>query len=108
MTDLSDLVVICDVIVTDLSDLVVICDVIVVLCFSIHTVLTGVLSNEPGYKSSIVTMSAHNCTGKRCFHVRHWVTLAFLNPLFCVLNVGENLSSRCVHLLLCGSSLRFI
>ena len=55
--------------VSDLSDLAVVWDVIVVLWFYTHTVFTGVLSDDPGYKLSLVTISAQTCTGKRCFPV---------------------------------------
>ena len=94
--------------VPDLSDLVVIWDVIVVLWFYTHTVFTGGSSNDRGYESSIVTISTHTCIGQRCLHVRHLVTMAFLNPSFCILNVGKTFSARCIHPLLCISSRRFL
>ena len=90
-----------------LSDMVVIWDVIVFLWFSTHTVFTGVSSDNPGYNSSLVTMSTQTCTGQIYFHVRHWGTVAFLNQFFCVLNGRDTFSARCRRLLLCGSLLRF-
>ena len=53
-------------------------------------------------------MSDQNFTRQRCFPVRHWVTVAFLTPFFCVLNFGGTLSARCRHPLLCGSLPRFL
>ena len=94
--------------VPDLSNMIVIWDVIVVLCFYTHTVFIGVLSDEPGYKFSLVTMSAQTCTGKRCFPVCHWVTVAFLTPFFCILNVGDIFSARCRRLMMYRSLRRFL
>ena len=48
--------------VPDLSDLILIWDVMDVLWFFNHTVFTGVLSDEPGYESRFLTMSAQTCT----------------------------------------------
>ena len=86
----------------DISDLVVIWEIIVFLWFSTHNVFTGVSSDNTGYESILVTMSAQNCTGKRCFPVRHWVTVLFLAPFVCVLNIRDTLSARCRHPLICG------
>ena len=86
--------------VPDISDMFVIWDVIVVLWFYTHTVFTGLSSDDPRYESSLVTMYAQNCTGQRCFLFRHWITVVFLTPFFCVLNVGDNLYARCRRLLL--------
>ena len=94
--------------VPDLSDLVVILDIIVVLWFVTHTVFTGVLYYKPRYEYSLMKMSALTCTRQRCFPVRHWVTVAFLTPFLCVLNVNETLSARFRRPLLCGSSRRFL
>ena len=94
--------------VPDLCSLVVIWDVMDVLWFYTHNVFTGVSSDEPEYKSSLVMMSAHTCNGQKCFPVLHWVTVAFFNSFFCVTNVRDNLSSRCRRPLLCGSSHRFL
>ena len=93
---------------TDLSDLVVIWDVIVVLWYSTHTMFTGVSSDDPGHKYSLVKIYAQTCTGQRCFLVCHWVTVAFLTPFFCIMNVRDNLYARCRHPLLCGISLCFL
>ena len=50
--------------VPDLSDLVVIWYVIVVLWFYNHTVFTGVSSDDPEYKYSLVKMYTQKCTSK--------------------------------------------
>ena len=84
-----------------LSNLIVIWDVIVVLWIFTHTVLTGVLFDDPGYDWSCVMISYRTCTGQRYFPVHHWVTVTFLTPFICVLNFGVALSSRCMHSLLC-------
>ena len=55
----------------DLSELVVIWDVIVVLWFSTHTVFTGVSSDDPGYEYSLVNMSVHTFNGQRCLPIHH-------------------------------------
>ena len=94
--------------VPDLSDLVVIWDVIVLLWFSAHTVFTEVSSDDPGYKSSLVTMSAQTCTRQICFSVRHWVTVVILTPFLYIRNVGDTFSARYRHPLLCGSSHCFL
>ena len=94
--------------VTDLSDLVFIWDVIVVLWFSTHFVFTGVLSDKPGYESSLVTMSAQTCTGQICLPFHHWVNVVLLTPLSCVLNVRETFPTRYRRPLLCGSLRRFL
>ena len=87
----------------DLSDLFFIWDVIVVLWFSTHDFFTGVFYDDSGYESIIVMMPTKTCTGKRCFPVRHWVTVVLLTPFFCILNIGETLSARCMHHLLYNS-----
>ena len=57
--------------VPDLSDLVVIWYVIVVLWFYNHTVFTGVSSDDPEYKYSLVKMYTQKCTSKICFPIHH-------------------------------------
>ena len=91
-----------------ISDLVVIWYVIVVLWFSNHTMFTGMFYDDPGYESSLVTMSAQTCTGQRCFYVRHWVTVVFLTPDLYVLYVGETFFNRSMYPLLCGSLRSFL
>ena len=68
---------------------------------------TRVSYDDTGYKSSLVKMPSQTCTGKRFLPIRHWVTMDFLTPFLCVLNVGDTLSVRCRHPLLCVSSIRF-
>ena len=84
----------------ELRNLIFIWDVIVVLWFYTHTVFTGVSSDDPGYDSSLVMMSTQDLTGHRCFPVSFWVTVEFFTPLFCVLNLGDTLSARCMQPLL--------
>ena len=74
--------------VPDLINLIVIWYIIVVLWFSSHTVLTGLPPNVPGYESSLEMMLAHICTGHRRLDVLRRVTVAFLTPFLCVLNIG--------------------
>ena len=88
----------------DLSVLVVIRDVIVVLELLIHTVLTGESAGVSEYKSNLVMMPVQILTRQRYFPVCKWVTVEFLTPFFCVRNIGDNLSARCMILLLCVSS----
>ena len=57
--------------------------------FYTHTVFTGVSSDVPGYDSNIDMMSSHICTRHESFPIRHWVTVAFLTPFFCVLKAGD-------------------
>ena len=94
--------------VTDLRYLIVIWDVMFFLWLSTNTVFTGVYYDVPGYDSSLVMISSQTSTGQRCFPVRHWVTVSFLIPIFCVRNVGDTLSARCMQMLLCGNSCRFM
>ena len=55
---------------------------------------TGVSRVVPEYESSRMMIYAQMRTGQRVVAVRHYVTVAFLTPFFCVQNVGEILSAR--------------
>ena len=88
--------------VPDLSNFIVIWYIIVVLWFYMYTVFTGVSSDDPGYDSSLVMISAHTCTGQRCLPFLHRFTVDFLTPFLCVLNVGDNLSVRFWQPLMCS------
>ena len=85
---------------SDLSDLIFIWSVIVFLWFSTQTVFIGVSSDDTGYYSSLVTVSAQNFITYGCFTIRHWVTVAFLTLLLCVLDVRYSLYARCMQPLL--------
>ena len=65
------------------------------------------MSDVPGYESSIEMMSPHIFTVHRLLLVHHWVTVALLTPLFCVMEVGETFSDRWMQPLLFVSSWRF-
>ena len=85
-----------------------ICEMIVVFWRSTQTVFTGVSHIVTEYKSSLMMIYAQMRTGKRVVVVRHYVTLSFLTPFFCVRNVRETLSARRRIPLSWESSLRFL
>ena len=87
----------------DPIDFIVFWDVVFFLWFSTHTLLTGVFSDNTGYDSSLVMISAPTFTSHIFFPVHHWVAGVFLTPFFCILNAGDTLSARCMQLLLCIS-----
>ena len=71
-----------------------------VLDFSTHTMLIGYSLDVPGYKSSPVIIYDHIHTRKMCLPVRHWVTVAFLTPFFCVRNIVDTSYYKCMGPLL--------
>ena len=64
---------------------------------------TGVLSDVPGYESSIKMMLDHIYTRHRRLNVRNWDTVALSTPLLRVLKVGETFPARWMQLMLCVS-----
>ena len=70
--------------------------------------LTGVLSDIPGYESSPKIISAHIFTRHRLFTLRKWVTVVFLAPFAYVLKVGDTFSARCMQPLTCVILRRFM
>ena len=70
--------------------------------------LTGVLSDIPGYESSPKMILAHIFTGNRLFPLRKWVTVVFLAPFAYVLKVGDTFSARCMQPLTCVILRRFM
>ena len=62
----------------------------------------------PGYYSSLMVISALMNTEKRVVVVRHFFTVEFLTPFFCVWNIWETLSSRWRIPLSCGTLRSFL